>query len=66
MGPATSVAAVDDLGGMYLSQDYGGRGQGDHEELTFRFHPRLNPLARALTLTFSHAGEQVTLELQLP
>ena len=28
--------------------------------------PRLNPLARALTLTFSTAVEQVTLELQLP
>jgi hypothetical protein len=28
--------------------------------------PRLNPLARALMLTFGRAGEQVTLELQLP
>jgi hypothetical protein len=61
-----AVAAEDDLGGMYVSQFYGSRGHGDHEELTMRFHPRLNPLARALTLTFSHAGEQVTLELQLP
>ena len=66
MGPAMSVAAEDDLGGMYLSQYYGGCGQGDHEEHTFRFHPRLNPLARALTVTFSHAAEQVTVELQLP
>ena len=61
-----SVAAEDDLGGMYLSQFDGSRGHGDHEELTLRFLPRLNPLARALTLTFSHAAEQVTLELQLP
>jgi hypothetical protein len=64
-----SVTAEDDLGGMYLSQlpnYHGGRGHGDHEEHTLRFHPRLNPLARALTLTFSHAGEQVTLELHLP
>jgi len=66
MGPAMSVAAEDDLGGMYVSQYYGGRSRGDHEELTMRFHPRLNPLARSLMLTFSHAGEQVTLELQLP
>ena len=61
-----SVAAEDDLGGMYVTQCHGGTGQGDHEELTMRFHPRLNPLARALTLTFTHEGEQVTLELQLP
>lgn len=65
-GPAMSVAAEDDLGGIYVSQYYGGRVHGDHEEHTLRFHPRLDPLARALTLTFSHAGEQVTLELQLP
>jgi hypothetical protein len=65
-GPAMSVAAEDDLGGMYVSQYYGGRSRGDHEELTMRFHPRLNPLARSLMLAFSHPGEQVTLELQLP
>jgi hypothetical protein len=64
--PVWSVAAEDDLGGMYLSQFDGSRGHGDHEELTLRFLPRLNPLARALTLTFSRANEQVTLELQLP
>lgn len=64
--PVLSVAAEDDLGGMYLSQFDGSRGRGDHEELTLRFLPRLNPLARALTLTFSRANEQVTLELQLP
>ena len=64
-GPAMSVAAEDDLGGMYVSQ-FGGHSRGDHEELTLRFLPRLNPLARSLILTFSHAGEQVTLELQLP
>jgi hypothetical protein len=64
--PVLSVAAEDDLGGMYLSQFGGSRGRGDHEELTLRFRPRLNPLARALTLTFSRAIDQVTLELQLP
>ena len=63
--PVVSVAAEDDLGGMYLSQFDGSRGRGDHEELTLRFLPRLNPLARALTLTF-RGSEQVTLELQLP
>ena len=64
--PVLSVAAEDDLGGMYLSQFDGSRGRGDHEELTLRFLPRLNPLARGLTLTFSRAIDQVTLELQLP
>jgi hypothetical protein len=62
----TSVAAEDDLGGLYLSQYDGGSSHGGHEELALRFMPRLNPLARALTLTFSTACEQVTLELQLP
>jgi hypothetical protein len=61
-----SVHAEDDLGGMYLSQFGGSTGHGDHEELTLKFLPRLNPLARALTLTFSGTGEQVTLELRLP
>jgi len=61
-----SVRAEDDLGGMYLSQFGGSAGDGDHEELTLMFLPRLNPLARALTLTFSGTGEQVTLELRLP
>ena len=64
--PVLSVAAEDDLGGMYLNQFDGSRGRGGHEELTLRFLPRLNPLARALTLTFSTAVEQVTLEIQLP
>jgi len=45
--------------------DEGYRGLAN-EFPALRFLPRLNPLARALTLTFSGAGEQVTLELQLP
>jgi hypothetical protein len=63
--PVLSVAAEDDLGGRYLSEFDGSRGHGGLEELTLRFRPRLNPLARALTLTF-RGSEQVTLELQLP
>ena len=45
--------------------DEGYRGLAN-EFPALRFLPRLNPLARAVTLTFSGAGEQVTLELQLP
>jgi hypothetical protein len=61
-----SVHAEDDLGGMYLSQFGGSAGYGDHEELILMFLPRLNPLARAVTLTFSGTSEQVTLEFRLP
>ena len=62
-----SVHAEDNLGGMYLSQFGGSHGHGGHEEVTLRFLPRLNPLARDLTLTFfSRAEEQVALELRLP
>ena len=61
-----SVHAEDDLGGLYLSEFGGSTGRGDHEELIVTFLPRLNPLARALTLTFSNAGEQVTAQLHLP
>ena len=63
---AMLARAADDLGGLYLSQFGGSTGHGDHEELILRFLPRLNPLARTLTLTFTHAAEQVTIELRLP
>jgi hypothetical protein len=62
----TSVHAEDNLGGIYLSQFGGSTDRGDLEELTLKFLPRLNPLARALTLTFSGTPEQVTLEFRLP
>jgi hypothetical protein len=62
---AMLARAEDDLGGLYLSQFGGSSGDGDREELILRFLPRLNPLARTLTLTFTHAAEQVTIELRL-
>ena len=55
----TSVAAEDDLGGLYVSQFDGSTGHGGHEELALRFMPRLDPLARTLTLTFAQAGERM-------
>jgi hypothetical protein len=58
--------AEDDLGGLYAGQFGGSSGDGDHEELVLEFLPRLNPLARTLTLIFTHAAEQVTIELRLP
>jgi hypothetical protein len=63
---AMLASAEDDLGGLYLSQFGGSTGDGDHEALTLRFLPRLDPLARALTLTFTRAAEQVTIDLRLP
>lgn len=62
----TSVAAQDDLGGLYVSQFDGSSSNAGREELALRFMPRLDPLARALTLTFAHAAEQVTIHVQLP
>jgi hypothetical protein len=63
---AMAVHAEDDLGGLYLSQFDGSSSHDGHEELALRFLPRLNPLARTLTLTFRRAAEQVTVELRLP
>ena len=63
---AMLARAEDDLGGLYLSQFGGSTGHGDHEELILRFLPRLNPLARTLILTFTHAADQVTIEVRLP
>lgn len=63
---AMLASAEDDLGGLYLSQFGGSTGHRDHEALTLRFLPRLNPLARTLTLTFTRAAEQVTIDLRLP
>lgn len=61
-----SVHARDDLGGGYASSFGGSTGQLDHEQLALRFLPRLNPLARGLTLSFRAAGEQVIVALDLP
>jgi hypothetical protein len=63
---AMAVHAEDNLGGIYLSQFDSSSSHDDHEELTLRFLPRLNPLARTLTLRFRRAAEQVTIELRLP
>jgi hypothetical protein len=63
---AASVHAGDSLGGMYLSQFGGSKGHGDFEGLALSFLSRLNPLAQALTLTFSGRPGLISLELHLP
>jgi hypothetical protein len=67
---AASVRARDDVGGLYLSDFGGSTGHADYEELALRFRPRLDPLARAVRLTFSGAGDGdsggVAVDLSLP
>jgi hypothetical protein len=60
-----SVHAEDDRGGTYLSSFGGSTGHRDYEELTLRFLPRLDPAARALTLTFRGMSEEVSAEIGL-
>ena len=60
------MLAEGDLGGWYLSQFGGSRSDGGYEEVVLTFLLRLDTQARALTLTFAAASEQVTLELRLP
>lgn len=61
-----SVHAEDDLGGAYLSRFGGGTGHlGREEELTLRFQPRLDPLARTLKLMCRGASEEVIADLDL-
>jgi hypothetical protein len=62
---AWTVHAEDDLGGLYLSGFGGSHRVAAHEELGLRFRPRLNPLARAVTLVFTRGAEQVTVQLRL-
>jgi len=71
-----SVYPQDDRGGTYLSTLDGGTRHRDldepaheervgHEVLGLRFLPRLDPHARALTLTFRGADEEIALDLRL-
>jgi hypothetical protein len=60
-----SVDAEDNLGGRYVNTFGGSTGHSHYEDLVLRFRPRLDPLAQALTLTFSGAGVQVAIEIRL-
>jgi hypothetical protein len=60
-----SVYAEDDRGGTYVSGFGGSSGRPDHEELALRFLPRLDPLARAMKLTFRGASEEAAVDLAL-
>ena len=56
---ALAVAAEDDLGGRYMSM-----GGGDNE-IALQCLPRLDPLARAVTLTFRGQHDQVVVDVSL-
>jgi hypothetical protein len=60
-----SVVASDDRGGRYVSSFGGSTGHLGHEELALDFLPRLDPLARALTLLFLGAREEVPATIDL-
>ena len=61
----TSVAAEDDLGGLYLSNFGGSRSRPGYEEVKLTMRPRLAPGARLLKLTFASETQQVTAEIPL-
>jgi hypothetical protein len=60
-----SVSPEDDRGGSYISTFGGSTGHQDHEEVTLRFLPRLDPAARALKLTVRGATEEVPVTIGL-
>jgi hypothetical protein len=71
-----SVRADDDRGGSYLGSyvrgtsmpseaEPAGERLAEQEELALRFLPRLDPLARALRLTFRGPAEEITADLEI-
>ncbi len=60
-----SVSAADDRDGRYDSTFGGSTGHGDHHDLRLTFLPRIDPLARRLTLRFSAGAAAVTVDLDL-
>jgi hypothetical protein len=71
-----SVHAEDDRGGSYLGsyarniglpsdEELAGERPKEQQEVVLQFLPRLDPLARALKLTFQAAHEQITVDLEI-
>jgi hypothetical protein len=59
------ISAEDDRGSRYQAVFGGSAGRDGHEELTLRFSPRLDPLARRLRLTCTGSAEQITVDVDL-
>jgi len=60
-----AISAEDDRGGSYVHSFGGSAGRDGYHELSLRFSPRLDPLARRLRLTFAGSIEQIDLDLDL-
>lgn len=60
-----AVAAQDDRGRTYVCSLGGGADRGDHEEADVLFQPALDPLARAVTVTFRGTDTQVAVRVDL-
>jgi hypothetical protein len=62
---AVELSAEDDCGCRYQHRFGGSSGRDGHEELSLRFSPGLDPLARRLRLTCTGSAEQVTIDVDL-
>jgi hypothetical protein len=60
-----TISAEDDRGCAYQYSFGGSAGRDGHEELSLRFSPRLDPLARRLRLTCTGSAEQIAIDLDL-
>jgi hypothetical protein len=58
-----ALSAEDDRGRLYQHKFGGSAGLDGHEELSLRFSPRLDPLARRLRLTCTGSAEQITIDV---
>jgi hypothetical protein len=61
-----SVTAQDDRGGGYAASFGGSSRHGGHDEVTLTFWPRLDPLARRLTLTLRGEAAEAAVVVGLP
>jgi hypothetical protein len=60
-----TISAEDDRGCAYQYSFGGSAGRDGHQELSLKFSPRLDPLARRLRLTFIGSAEQITIDVDL-
>ena len=58
-----TISAEDDRGRAYQPEFGGSAGRDGQEELSLKFSPRLDPLARRLRLTCTGSAEQVTIDV---
>jgi hypothetical protein len=58
-----TISAEDDRGCAYQPKFGGSAGRDGQEELSLKFSPRLDPLARRLRLTCTGSAEQITVDV---